>query len=80
MRYIRWLEGHNPDTAPAALQRATLLFCKRKAEMLLFAARYEERHGQLDAAQASYSRLLSEVAPGLLQVRCWVGLGEGSLA
>jgi hypothetical protein len=68
MRYIRWLDIHNPDTASAALQRAALLFCKRRAEMLLFAAQYEERHEQPAAAWATFTRLLAEVAPGWLQV------------
>jgi hypothetical protein len=34
-----------------------------------FAARFHEAHGNADAARAAYKRALSDLAPGLLEVR-----------
>lgn len=68
MRYVLWLEANSSDTALSALQRATLVYCKRKPEMHVFSARYYERHGNMDEARATYRRVLSEISPGLLEV------------
>lgn len=67
-RYVRWLEANSPEAAEGALQRAVLLHCKRRAELLLFAARFYERHGMAAAARSTYEQLLGHVAPGLVEV------------
>jgi hypothetical protein len=55
--------------AEVALHRAAWVHCKRRPEMHLFAARFEERAGDIEAARNSYERVLTELAPNLLAVR-----------
>ena len=52
------------DAARAILQRATRVFVKRHAEAHLALARFEERHGDVEAARAAYTHVAEEVAPG----------------
>ncbi len=42
-------------------------FCKRRPEMHLFAAHYDELHGDVEGARARYKHVLSAVAPRLLE-------------
>jgi hypothetical protein len=37
--------------------------------MAIFAARFHEARGDVEAARAQYVRLVSDIAPGLLEVR-----------
>ncbi len=64
MSYVSFLQAPNTDedtqAARAALQRG-LIHCINKPELLLFAARWEEQHGGVDAARAHY-RMLLDVA------------------
>lgn len=56
------------ENAVGAMQRATLVYCKRRPEMHLFSARFEERHGNIEACRAIYKYVLGELAPRLVQV------------
>ena len=47
------------------LQRATLVHCKGQAEIHLFSALFEERHGDVEAARTAYA---------LVQVCCMTSL------
>eukprot|EP00898_Chlorokybus_atmophyticus_P005951 jgi/Chlat1/6357/Chrsp44S05821 len=68
IRYVSWLDKNvTADGAREALSRATDTFVKRKTEAHLFAARFEEQHGNIDVARQHYAHLLSMVAPGLLK-------------
>lgn len=73
LRYARWQaseKGQGVDAARAALQRAARVFCKRHVDTHLALARFEEDHGETDAARACYATVADDVAPGLL--RCIV--------
>lgn len=68
-RYVLWCEANQPEAAAAAvLARATAVHCKRRPDLAVFAARFHEAAGDADAARAAYRRVLSELAPGLLEV------------
>ena len=73
LRYARWQaseKGQGVDAARAALQRAARVFCKRHVDTHLALARFEEDHGDADAARACYATVADDVAPGL--IRCIV--------
>lgn len=67
-RYVRWCEANHPDGAANALQRATAVFCKRQPGIFIFAARFYEAKGDAAAAREQLKQLLTDVAPGLLEV------------
>ncbi|WIA42897.1 hypothetical protein OEZ86_008812 [Tetradesmus obliquus] len=67
-RYVLWCEANQPEAAAAVLARATAVHCKRRPDLAVFAARFHEAAGDADAARAAYRRVLSELAPGLLEV------------
>lgn len=52
--------------ADAALQRAVTVFCRTRPEMFIFAARQEERRGNIDAARPHLKTVLDTLAPTLL--------------
>jgi pre-mRNA-processing factor 39 len=54
------------DHATGALQRAVVIYCKRRPEMHLFAAHFEERHGNVDSARRNFKYILAELSPRLL--------------
>ena len=59
---MRYLEtSQDVPGARAVLQRATLVHCKGQAEIHLFSALFEERHGDIEAARTAYA---------LVQVSC----------
>ncbi|GIL55195.1 hypothetical protein Vafri_10769 [Volvox africanus] len=66
-RYVRFLERTDPKASKPALERAVMGFCKRRPEIHLFAAHFDERHGDVDGARARYKQLLNSVAPRLLE-------------
>ncbi|EFJ41464.1 hypothetical protein VOLCADRAFT_107666 [Volvox carteri f. nagariensis] len=66
-RYVRYLERTDPQAAKPALERAVMGFCKRRPEIHLFAAHFDERHGDVEGARARYKQLLNSVAPRLLE-------------
>jgi chorismate-pyruvate lyase len=68
-RYVLWCEANQPEAAAAVLARAAAVHCKRRPDLAVFAARFHEAHGDADAARAAYKRVLSDLAPGLLEVR-----------
>ena len=43
------------------------VFCKRRPEMHIFAARYDERHGRVDAARTRFKLVVTTLAPRLLE-------------
>ena len=54
-RYARHLEASGDiERARAAVQRAALVHCKQQHTAHLYAALFEERHGNADAARASF--------------------------
>ena len=63
---MRYLESYDRDSARAALQRAQTVHCKRNPKLLLYAARYEEQAGNVEAARAIYQHILGSLAPGLI--------------
>lgn len=65
-RYVRFLEGQDAAAAERALKRATGLFCQQRPEMHLFAAQFQERHGDDAAARASLQLVSGELAPTLI--------------
>jgi hypothetical protein len=68
-RYVLWCEANQPEAAAAVLARAASVHCKRRPDLAVFAARFHEAHGNADAARVAYKRALSDLAPGLLEVR-----------
>ncbi|KXZ54454.1 hypothetical protein GPECTOR_4g1005 [Gonium pectorale] len=66
-RYVRYLERTDSASAKAALERAVQGFCKRRPEMHLFAAHYDEQHGDVEGARGRFRHLLTNVAPRLLE-------------
>lgn len=66
-RYVRYVERTDPTAAKPALERAVQGFCKRRPEIHLFAAHFDERHGDVEGARARYKLLLNSVAPRLLE-------------
>lgn len=67
-RYVIWCEEQHPEGAEQALQRATMVHCKRQPGVYVFAARFYEARGDVAAARDHYQQLLSTVAPGLMEV------------
>ncbi|CAD7699800.1 unnamed protein product [Ostreobium quekettii] len=67
-RYVRYLEANDLKLARGALQRATLVYCKRKADMHLFSAHFEERHGNIDEARKVFKHVQTLIAPRLLSM------------
>ena len=66
-RYVRYLEtSQDVPGARAALQRATLVHCKAQAEVHLFSALFEERHGDVEAARAAH--VLVQVSLGCFRL------------
>jgi hypothetical protein len=65
---VLWCEANQPEAAAAVLTRAAAVHCKRRPDLAVFAARFYEAHGDADAARAAYKRVLSDLAPGLLEV------------
>jgi len=64
---VRWLEKQQlHEYANYALQRATSVFCKPRADIHLFAARYHERQGNVEGARGRYKYVLGELSPRLL--------------
>jgi hypothetical protein len=68
-RYVRYLAASD-DTAAAlgALQRATQVHCRSKPAMHLFAARFQEQHGDVAAARASLELVTNMLAPDDIKV------------
>ena len=68
-RYVRYLAAGD-DTAAAlgALQRATQVHCRTKPTMHLFAARFQEQHGDVAAARASLELVTDTLAPANIRV------------
>lgn len=58
--------GCGPSTSACAIPHLQV-FCKRRPEIHLFAARYAERHGDVDAARAGFKHLAQTLAPRLLE-------------
>jgi hypothetical protein len=84
MRYVLWCQAHADNsssssssitkaTAAAVLGRAVGTFCRQSAALVLFAARFYESAGDVDAARAQYEHLNNTLAPGLLEVSWSVG-------
>eukprot|EP00854_Cymbomonas_tetramitiformis_P008047 gene8047-9562_t len=68
IRYAKYSEKTaGADAARAVIQRASMVFVKRRPEIHMFEAEFEERLGNPEAAKRSYSVVNSSVAPGLLQ-------------
>lgn len=67
VRYVRYLESFDQPASKAALERAILVYCKRRPEMHLFAASYDERHGDVEGARARYKHVLEVLCPRLLE-------------
>ena len=77
------------ENARGALQRALMVYCKRRPEMHIFAAHWDEKRGDVEAARTRYKFVLGELSPRLLsaitaaanferrQVRGGMGLVEG---
>ena len=68
-RYVRYLAASD-DTAAAlgALQRATQVHCRSKPAVHLFAARFQEQHGDVAAARASLELVTDRLAPDDIKV------------
>jgi hypothetical protein len=89
MRYVLWCQAHadssssssgssiTQQTAAAVLGRAVGTFCRKSAALVLFAARFYEAAGQMDAARAQFEHLTSTLAPGLLEVSAVYVCGGG---
>ncbi len=66
-RYVRWLEAQGyKDEATAALHRATVIFCRGRPEIHLFAMHFDERRGDIEGARARYKKVLEEISPRLI--------------
>ena len=63
---MRYLLPVDVERARAALRRASLVFCKRRPEMHIFAAQFEESQGNVSDARDTYKHVVSELSPGLL--------------
>ena len=68
-RYVRYLAAGD-DTAAAlgALQRAMQVHCRTKPAIHLFAARFQEQHGDVAAARASLELVTDTLATGNIRV------------
>jgi len=66
MKYVMYMDGIDAAQALAILQRAVGVFCKKKSEMHLFAARFYEGRGDLESARQSLSYVTSQLTPDLL--------------
>jgi hypothetical protein len=67
MRYVRYLEALDKPAAKAALDRAVLVYCKRRPEAHLFAASFDERAGDVEGARTRYKHILDVLCPRLLE-------------
>ena len=77
IRYVLWCEAH-PDSssssstpaaeAPAVLARAVGTFCRKHPGLAIFAARFHEGRGDVAAAREQYQQLVTNLAPGLIEV------------
>jgi pre-mRNA-processing factor 39 len=67
-RYVRYLEAQGSvEAASNALARAYNIHCKRRPEIYLFAARFNEAHQNVEAARTAYDEVLQRLAPGSLE-------------
>eukprot|EP00210_Caulerpa_lentillifera_P000013 g12.t1 len=66
IRYTLFLESLSLEQAQYALGRAVQVFCKKKSEVHLFAARFYERHGNVESARQSLELVTGTLAPTLL--------------
>lgn len=66
MRYVQYMEGVDATEAKNILTRAIHVFCKKKSEIYLFAARFFERQGDLEACRHCLQHVTSTLAPCLL--------------
>lgn len=54
------------ENAESALQRAATVFCKQQPDTHIMAARYDERHGRIEAAREKLQHVIQQLAPRLL--------------
>ncbi|XP_024366580.1 pre-mRNA-processing factor 39-1 isoform X4 [Physcomitrium patens] len=68
VRYVHRMDEEGKiESALDALHRASSTFVKRRPEIHLFAARYQEQLADIKGARASYEVLSNSLAPGLLE-------------
>jgi pre-mRNA-processing factor 39 len=68
IRYVQFMESKGDlEESRRILKRATGTFVKRKPEIHIFAARFEEAQGNTEAALASFELLQKDIAPSLLE-------------
>lgn len=65
-RYVRYMEKTDVDRARGILERATLVHCKQKSDIHLFAAHFEERHGSPEKARERFVHIQTLLAPRLI--------------
>ncbi|CAI5730427.1 unnamed protein product [Hyaloperonospora brassicae] len=68
LRYVQWNEKiHGFESADAVFQRAVTIFLKYRASTHLEYASFLEAHNKLQEAQDVYMKVLSDVAPKLVE-------------
>ena len=66
-RFVRYQEDIDNVAAKLVLVRATALFCKQRPEMHIFAGQFQELHGDVLAARASFTLVTGSLAPTLIE-------------
>lgn len=65
-RYVRYMEKSDVERARGILERATIVHCKAKVDLHLFAAHFDERHGNAEEARKRYKHVQTNLAPRMV--------------
>ncbi|GMH37035.1 hypothetical protein BSKO_04908 [Bryopsis sp. KO-2023] len=67
-RYVRYMEKSDVERARGILERTTLVHCKSKADLHLFAAHFDERHGNAESARKRFKHVQTTLAPRMVSM------------